>query len=94
MGMSSGSIEMCQLPDTRGNWTRAGAAIEEFLGRLKSERGASQDNSDYFAVVLLGRSTEYPEAKKVFSRMGILTQMLQKFTAKKINLSVASNVMK
>lgn len=64
---------MCQLPDCRGNWGRAAAAIEEFLGRLKSERSASQDNRDYFAIVLLNKSNDYPEVKKVFSRMGILS---------------------
>jgi len=44
--------------------------------------------------MVLDRRNDYPNVKKIFTRMGIMSQMILKFTAKKINLSVASNIMK
>ena len=44
--------------------------------------------------MVLERRTDYPALKKVFSGMDIMSQMILKQTARKINLSVASNIMK
>ena len=44
--------------------------------------------------MILNMANDDPDVKEIFSRLGILTQAIQKFTAKKMNLSVASNVMK
>ena len=44
--------------------------------------------------MVLERRTDYPALKKLFSRMDIMSQMILKQTARKINLSVASNIMK
>lgn len=93
MGMKSGTIHTFMLPDTRHNWARMEQACEKFISDLKAQ-GGSRDNSDYFALMLLNNQNDYPEVKKVFSRMNILTQCIQSFTAKKMNLSVASNIMK
>jgi len=73
MGMNCTTIEMCQLPDCRGNSARISAAVDDFLNKLKHERGASQNNQDYFGIVILNRANEYPDVKKVFSRLGVLT---------------------
>ena len=64
---------MIELPDTRGNWHRVQQEIDRFVVDLKGERGASQENKDYFGIVILNRSNEYPDVKKVFSNLGILT---------------------
>jgi len=69
------------------------SAVEEFVAKMKRE-GNSKNNSDYFALILLNHQNDYTEVKKIFSKMDILTQCIQSFTAKKMNLSVASNVMK
>jgi hypothetical protein len=44
--------------------------------------------------MVLERRTDYPVLKKLFSGMNIMSQMILKQTARKINLSVASNIMK
>ena len=44
--------------------------------------------------MVLERRTDYPILKKLFSGMNIMSQMILKQTARKINLSVASNIMK
>jgi hypothetical protein len=44
--------------------------------------------------MLLNHENDYPEVKKIFSRLSIMTQCIKSFTAKKMNMSVASNIMK
>ena len=93
MGMKSGNIQSHMLPDVRGNWSRMRESSETFLQNLKSD-GRSKDNRDYFAISLLNNQNDYTDVKRVFSSMNILSQCIQSFTAKKMNLSVASNIMK
>ena len=64
---------MCQLPDCRGNSAKISAAVDDFLKKLKNRKGASQSNQDYFGIVILNRANEYPDVKKVFSKLGVLT---------------------
>ena len=93
MGMKSGNITTFMLPDVRQNWARMQEAVEKFFDDFK-RKGGSKNPNDYFALVLLNHQNDYPDVKKVFSRLDILTQCIQSFTAKKMNLSVASNIMK
>lgn len=91
MGMKSGQMEMLCLPDCRGNFSKIYEAIEGFVGPMKAR---SNKDQQIFAVMVLDRRNDYPAIKKIFTRMGIMSQVVLKFTAKKINLSVASNIMK
>ena len=84
-------MEMLCLPDCRGNFQKIYEAVEGFVGPLKARCNKDQQ---IFAVMVLDRRNDYPAIKKIFTRMGIMSQVVLKFTAKKINLSVASNIMK
>jgi aubergine len=44
--------------------------------------------------MILDKSFQYPKIKGIFTRKNIMSQVILKQTAKKINLSVASNIMK
>jgi len=68
-------------------------AVHEYFNGLKQD-GGSENNKDYFGLILLNHENDYPEVKKIFSRLDIMTQCIKAFTAKKMNLSVASNIMK
>lgn len=93
MGMKSGNIQTFMLPDVRQNWARMEQAVEKFFNQLKQE-GGSKNPRDYFGLMLLNHENDYPEVKKIFSRLDIMTQCIKSFTAKKMNMSVASNIMK
>lgn len=45
-------------------------------------------------MVVLDRRSEYPRLKSMLTRLNILSQVIVKSTAAKMNLSVASNIMK
>ena len=47
-----------------------------------------------FAVFILDKQRDYTKVKQFVSRHNVLSQVILKFTAKKMNLSVASNIMK
>lgn len=47
-----------------------------------------------FAIFILDKQRDYTKVKQFVSRHNILSQVILKFTAKKMNLSVASNIMK
>lgn len=84
-------MEVLCLPDSKGNFQRIHEAVNQFVSSLKER---SPKDQQIFAVMVLDRRNDYPNVKKIFTRMGIMSQMILKFTAKKINLSVASNIMK
>jgi hypothetical protein len=44
--------------------------------------------------MILDKRYDYPKIKSVFTRKNIMSQVILKMTARKINLSVASNIMK
>ena len=94
MGMKCRKIEMICISDAKQGPQKIHRELDKFISDLKHQRDAPQDNSGYFGIVIVGRQSDYPGIKQVFSKLGILSQCIQKFTAKKINLSVASNVMK
>lgn len=61
---------------------------------MNDDPSNSDRYEDYFGVVVLNRHSDYPNIKRAFTRLNILTQCIAKQTARKINLSVASNIMK
>jgi len=79
-----------ELPDCKGNFNKIGEFLDHFLDSHKRE-GSSKP---MFAVMILDKRHDYPKIKNIFTRKNIMSQFILKFTAKKINLSVASNIMK
>ena len=45
-------------------------------------------------MIILDRKTDYAKYKSIFTRENVMTQVITKYIARKINLSVATNVMK
>lgn len=90
--MKSGEMKTLLLPDCKGNFQRISEAVERFLKDLYDD--GIDEGSQIFAIMILDKRTDYPRLKNIFTRQGILSQMILKFTAKKMNLSVASNIMK
>ena len=61
---------------------------------MKKKRVGGPDNMDYFIIYLLDRKNEYDRVKKMLTSLDILSQVIAKPTAKRINLSIASNIIK
>ena len=80
------------MPDCKNNFKKIEESIEAFVRELKQNGGGSAQ--DQFAVVVLDRRGEYPRLKSMLTRLNILSQVIVKSTAAKMNLSVASNIMK
>lgn len=91
IGIKTGTVEKLCLPDCRGDSRKIEKAIEEFVQDLES--GGVQ-RSSCFAIVLLDRRDHYSRIKSVLTRLGLLSQAVTKQTAGRMNLSVASNIMK
>ena len=51
-------------------------------------------NAKPFAIHILGHPKDYPKFKVGYTRNNIMTQMITMSTARKMNLSHASNIMK
>lgn len=47
-----------------------------------------------FCIFILDKPKDYTRIKQFVSRHNVLSQVILKFTARKMNLSVASNIMK
>jgi hypothetical protein len=47
-----------------------------------------------FAIFINDKQKDYTRIKQMVSRHNVLSQVILKFTARKMNLSVASNIMK
>ena len=45
-------------------------------------------------MVILDKKTDYGKIKHIFTKHDVMTQVVLKFTCKKMNMSVATNVMK
>jgi hypothetical protein len=54
----------------------------------------SSSPKEQFAVIILDRRGDYQRIKGILTRLNILSQVIVKSTAFKMNLSVASNIMK
>ena len=76
----------------RGNFSMVQACLDNFLQSLK--RKGVQDNI-FACIVLSGKgNVDYNKLKVLCTSRNIMSQAVQKFTIKKMNLSVASNVLK
>jgi len=88
LGINCGGFHTLPLPDHKGNFNRIAECLDDFLAK------EGKSGKKIFAVMILDKRTDYPKLKNIFTRKDIMSQMILKFTAKKMNLSVASNIMK
>jgi aubergine-like protein len=58
------------------------------------QRQGLKDNGSLFVVYILDFPSDYPKVKRVLTELNLLSQIITKSTAKRFNLSVASNVIK
>jgi hypothetical protein len=91
MGIRTQDIEKLCLPDCKNNFKRIEEAID---GCIKGLEAAGGERRTYFAVVVLDRRNDYPRIKSMLTRLNVLSQVIVKSTAARMNLSVASNIMK
>lgn len=47
-------------------------AVDKYFNQLKQESGV-KDSRQYFGLMLLNHENDYPEVKKIFSRLNIMT---------------------
>ena len=87
MELHAGSFELCEVPDLR-DFNQYQEAV---LRRIK---GLQERKQKFFAIFILNKAHDYTKIKQFISRHNVLSQVVLKFTARKMNLSVASNIMK
>ena len=71
MGITTGEIETCSLPDCKSNFKRMEETIGAFVDDLKHANGG--DSRDFFAIVILERRNDYPRVKAMLTRLDILS---------------------
>ena len=58
------------------------------------QRGGWTNKENFFVICLLDRESDYKNAKRALTDLGVLSQCFKKFTCKRLNMSVCSNIMK
>lgn len=58
------------------------------------QKGGWRNFDNFVVVCLVDREHEYTSLKKDITSLGVLSQMLTRRTSQRINLSIASNIMK
>jgi aubergine len=97
IGMSSGRIEKVPIAYPR----RVLQEQQKFRDAIKRgvddicQQARLKDPKEQLAVLfMVNHESDYHTAKKVFAEMSILTQCFTRRTGRRLNLSVASNIMK
>ncbi len=67
--------------------------IAKFMQSIGQD-GGSKDPLDYFVIYLLDWQNEYDKVKRMLTELDLLSQVVTKQTARRMNLSVASNIVK
>jgi len=47
-----------------------------------------------FAIMILDKKHEYPKYKGILTKNDVMSQVIQKYTCRKMNLSIGTNIMK
>ena len=90
LNMKCPGFHMLPLPDVKGSFDKITQCLDDFLRNFEKEGS----KKPLFAVMILDKRHDYPKIKSIFTRKNIMSQVILKQTAKRINLSVASNIMK
>ena len=90
LGMQKVNIGLMKLRvDTRSDAKTIQKAVKEGF-----EHEFGDSNKRPFAIHILGHPRDYPKFKVAYTQNNIMTQMITLQTARKMNLSHASNIMK
>ena len=87
MQIQVGKFELVQTPDIRDFDNYQNAVKDVIFEFERSKR-------KLFAIFINDKQKDYTRIKQMVSRHNVLSQVILKFTARKMNLSVASNIMK
>ena len=87
--MRASDFKILELPDHKGNFAKVKDWLSENLRRIKQK-----SSKQIFAVIVLDKRTDYPRFKCCFTSENVMTQVVTKQTARRINLSIATNIMK
>ena len=87
MQIQVGKFELVQTPDIRDFDNYQNAVKDVILEFERSKR-------KLFAIFINDKQKDYTRIKQMVSRHNVLSQVILKFRARKMNLSVASNIMK
>ena len=93
--VQTGKIEKLCLRKAQGTdkYRQYKEQIETFIMDL-SRRNGTENFFDYFVVYMLDWPDDYDRVKRVLTELNLVSQIVTKQTCRKINLSVASNVIK
>lgn len=97
IGMTSGRIQTVGIPYPRRVTQEPGkfvAAIKRGVDDVCAQHRLSAPMEQLAVLFMVNHENDYHTAKKAFAELSILTQCFTRRTAKRLNLSVASNIMK
>lgn len=89
--MRSGDFIQMELPDCKGNFNRLKEWLENNLQQLKAKQ---KTKKQMFAVIILDKKQDYSKFKCAFTRENVMTQVITKQTCRRMNMSIATNIMK
>ena len=93
IGMRSRQIKRIAVPCGRGRTQKMREEMEYQLDRYKEKNGL-QNNDSIFVIMIINHENDYSGVKNILTDMGIMSQCIQRRTAQKLNMSVATNIMK
>ena len=94
MGMNSNEIVHYPVPGAR-DMSQFRRAVERIVNDHRNDRRQkSSDITDLFFIMLVNRDSDYQNLKGVFTDLNVMSQCIRRFTCQKLNMSVASNIMK
>lgn len=95
MGMNSKEIRSHPVPGARDLHSFR-KAIERIVNdyRGSGRHGDSGNITDLFFIMLVNHESDYVNLKGVFTDLSVMSQCIRRFTCQKLNMSVASNIMK
>ena len=87
--MKCNGFQTLMLPDGK-NFNQVASTIEGFISDYK-RKGSGKP---LFAIIIQNSRNDYNKFKGIFTKHSVMSQVILKMTARKMNLSVASNIMK
>lgn len=68
--------------------------VERIISRYRDDRRDDFDVADLFFIMIVNFENDYQNLKNVFTELNVMSQCIRRFTGQKLNMSVASNIMK
>lgn len=94
MGMETKEIVKYAVPGIR-DAHQFQKALERIVQKYRGPNNAVNDNmADLFFIMVVNRESDYKGIKEIFTDLNVLSQCIRRFTCQRMNMSVASNIMK